>query len=367
MTITISKTALQTKLQSISKVIPSKTSIPQLGYFLFEAEKNELTITGANEAGRVETIADCISDGNIKILVPISILDCLKNIPEQPIDIIVSGEMEMSIRYHGGKFNITLTSPDNYPKGKKVEEKSSLILTSKELCEGINKVIDFAANDDLRPTISSIYIDRNKKGISFVATNAHSMGIILDSEKQGDIIDVIISRQIAYLIKSILQPSDEDVAFYFGEEWTELLTKDFKIQFRNIEGKYPNYLSVVPTNNNIEVKVKTSELLSAIKRTYIISSKSYGLIEMNIAKDNIILKSKDIDFSSSAEESVSAESNQSIKIGVKGDSMIDILENIDCEYTLMTFSEPSKAILISPETQDNKKLTYLLMPLTINA
>ena len=116
MTISISKTALLSRLQLLAKIIPAKSSTPILCHFLFETREGRLFITGSNSEGRITTSLECIFDEEISICVPTSLLEGLRNLPEQPIDIIINKDTrEIRIKYHGGKFEVVGYDPSTYP------------------------------------------------------------------------------------------------------------------------------------------------------------------------------------------------------------------------------------------------------------
>ena len=121
MTISISKTALLSRLQLLAKIIPAKSSTPILCHFLFKTREGRLFITGSNSEGRITTSLECIFDEEISICVPTSLLEGLRNLPEQPIDIIINKDTrEIRIKYHGGKFEVVGYDPSTYP-GKKID------------------------------------------------------------------------------------------------------------------------------------------------------------------------------------------------------------------------------------------------------
>lgn len=103
MTISVSKSMLLAKLQQLSRIIPSKSTTPIISNYLFEINNGKLFITAANEEGRITASLECIADEDLSICVPASILDGLKTLPEQPIDICINPDNKsILIKYHGG-------------------------------------------------------------------------------------------------------------------------------------------------------------------------------------------------------------------------------------------------------------------------
>ena len=350
MTISISKTALLSRLQLLAKIIPAKSSTPILCHFLFETREGRLFITGSNSEGRITTSLECIFDEEISICVPTSLLEGLRNLPEQPIDIIINKDTrEIRIKYHGGKFEVVGYDPSTYP-GKR------------------SKVINLAGNDDIRPVLSSVFIETEPETVCFVGADGHGMGFLRKgNDRQVGKISVIISRPIASVLKAILPASSDNMEMRVGADWSDVILNDYEISFRNVEGRYPNWKAVVPKANKLELLVDTGQLIGAIKRTSVFSNKASCLIVLRIIRDKLTVFAQDIDFSTSAEETLEVDFNgNEFSIGINGSLLLEILSCIDDGRTRLSFSEPSRAILITPENQSgNEELTYLLMPMTI--
>lgn len=369
MTISISKTALLNKLQQLSRIIPSKSTTPIMCNYLFETKEGRLFITAANDEGRIMTSLECISDADVSICVPPSIVDGLKTLPEQPLDIYINPDNNaILIKYYGGKFEVVGNDSNLYPVKRETDALDEIKTTAEELYNGISKVINFAAEGDLRPIMSSIFIEATPGYITFVASDGHGLGFLKKENKSCvSKLSVVISRQIASILKGIIPMSDEELDIKVGNGWSNIFFADYEISFRNVEGRYPNWRSVVPKENDKSLLVNTKQLLGAIKRTSVFSDKSTCLIALKMIYDKLTVSAQDIDFSTSAEENLNAEfKEEEFSIGVKGSIMQEILSCIDDERSVLSFSDPSRAILIMPEKQsENEELTYLLMPMII--
>lgn len=369
MTISISKTSLLLKLQQLSKIIPSKSSTPVLCNYLFEAKDGRLFITAANEEGRIMTSLECICDDDFSICVPTSIVEGLKSLPEQPLNIYVDPENKaILIKYHGGKFEIVGYDPKLYPVKRKIEILDEINTTAKELGSGISKVVNFSAEDDLRPIMTSVLIETSPGYITFVASDGHGLGFLKKENKLcRSNLSVVISRQTASILKNIIPLSEDELNIKVGGDWSTIVFADYEISFRNVEGRYPNWKVVVPKSNDKLLCVDTKQLLGAIKRTSVFSNKATCLIILKMVYGKLTVSAQDFDFSTFAEEILDVEfdSNQ-FTIGVKGPLLQAMLSCIDNERSILSFSDPSRAILIVPEAQSvGEELTYLLMPMTI--
>lgn len=368
MTISISKTGLLNKLQQLSKIIPSKPSLPILGNYLFETKEGRLFITASNSEGRIMTSLDCISDEDVSVCVPTSIVEGLKTLPEQPIVIFINTEnKEIQIKYAGGKFMFMGYDSATYPDKQKIESTGNISMPACEFYNGISKVVNFAADDELRPVICTVLIEASPESVTFVGTDGHGLGFVSQKGLCTKKNSIVISRSIASILKGIIPVSEDNLKIGIGQDWSEIQFEDLDISFRNVEGRFPNWRVVIPKNNDIKLIVDTKQLIGAIKRTIVFSSKTSCLVVLSMAYGELTVSAQDIDFSTSAEEKLTVDFNdRKFIIGVKGTIIQEMLSYIDDERTILTFSEPNKAILIMPEKQiEGQELTYLLMPMTI--
>ena len=137
---------------------------------------------------------------------------------------------------------------------------------------------------------------------------------------------------------------------------------------RLIEGRYPNYNSVIPQNNPYKVTVDRLQLMGALKRVSIFSSQASSLIKLHMEKNLIMVSAQDIDFSTSAEETLACQyAGNTMSIGFNSTFLIDILGNISSEEVVIELADPSRAGVITPmEQEENEELLMLLMPMMLN-
>lgn len=218
MTISISKTSLLNKLQLLSKIISSKPSLPILGNYLFETKEGRLFLTASNSEGRIMTSLECISDEDMSVCVPTAILDGLKTLPEQPLNIYINpNNKEILIKYSGGKFEFMGYETVSYPSKKEFETSDCINTTAEEFYNGIAKVVNLAAEDELRPVMSTVHIEASPKALTFVGTDGHGLGSF-SCKKESCInkVSVIISRPMASILKGIVPASPDDLQIKVG-------------------------------------------------------------------------------------------------------------------------------------------------------
>ena len=168
----------------------------------------------------------------------------------------------------------------------------------------------------------------------------------------------------------MLLKEDDAIAVSFDSKNVVFNLKSHTLICRLIEGNYPNYNAVIPAANPNKVLIDRIELLNGIKRVAVCSNPTTNLIRMDIAENRVNLTAQDIDFSVSANETISCSyDGQPISIGFKSTFLVEILSNIDTPTVMIELADSTRAGVFKPVYDDKQSSTtlMLLMPMMINA
>lgn len=369
----VSSTALLSHLQAISKVINSKNTLPILDCFLLELEGSTLSLTAADSETRLVTSLEVNeADGNGKFAVNAkNLLDPLKELPDQPLTFeINSDNLETFIFFHNGKYNFIGQNGEDYPQPKQLKETAvSLTIEPQVLFSGINRTLFASADDELRPVMNGVYFDISTEDLTFVASDGHKLVRCKTlSAKGAERASFILPKKPANLLRAILPKESETVEIKFDENNAYIKMSSYTMTCRFIEGRYPNYNSVIPQNNPNKVILDRLSFLNALKRVSVFSNQASNLVRLQLSDKSIIVSAQDIDFSTAAEETISCDyTGTPMSIGFKSSFLIDILNNIPSSDISLELSDPSRAGLIIPaENEENEDLLMLLMPMMLN-
>ena len=180
----------------------------------------------------------------------------------------------------------------------------------------------------------------------------------------------ILPKKPANLLKSVLLKEEDAIKVSFDSKNAMFQLKNHTLVCRLIEGNYPNYNAVIPTANPNKVLVDRIELVNGIKRVAVCSNPTTNLIRMDIADNRINLTAQDIDFSVSANETISCSyEGQNITIGFKSTFLVEILSNIDTPTIVIELADSTRAGVFKPVYDDKQSSAtlMLLMPMMINA
>ena len=369
----VSSSSLSSHLQVVGRVIASKNTIPILDCFLFELHENQLTITAADSETRMITSIEVqeVSGSGVFAIPSKSLLDSLKELPDQPVAFDINDEtLELFIYYENGKYNFIAEHGDEYPQAKPLREDAVKITFSADhLLTGISRTLFATAEDDLRPVMNGIYFDISAENIIYVASDGHKLVRFKDfSAKGNQQASFILPKKPANLLKTVLPKESGNVTIGFDDSNAYIQLGKIEIISRLIEGRYPNYNGVIPKGNPYKVTVDRVLITNALKRVTVFANPTSSLVKLSVSSDAIVVSTQDIDYSTSAEEKVAClYDGEPLSIGFKGTYLIEILNNIPSSEVVLELADPSRAGLMLPaENEENEDLLMLLMPMMLN-
>lgn len=370
----VSSTELLSRLQSISRVISSKNTLPILDNFLFDLSGNTLTIMASDLESSMRTRISLDNvDGSGKVAIEAKRLtDILKEFPEQPLIFEINQEtLGVDIISDNGKFSIVGVNGDEYPEMLKLNEESAVTanIPGAILLKGINKTFFATGDDELRPVMSCIFIQFNENGVTFVASDTHKLVKYTNSSiNPGNQASFILPKKPANMLKSVLGKGEQEIKLQFDDKNAYFQLSEYEMICRLQEGQYPNYEAVIPTNNPNRLTISRADFATVLKRVSVFSSSS-NLIKLDIKADQVTVTAQDIDFSISAYEKINAQyEGEDMLIGFKSAFLVDILNAMNTENVVLQMSDPSRAGVIVPlekESEQEDEL-MLLMPMMIN-
>lgn len=373
MRLTLSSTLLCNKLIALSKVINSKNSLPILADFIFELEGPTLYLTASDSENTMRTSVEVNAtdgDGHFAINNH-DLLEAIKGISEQPITIDVNtADNTAKILYQNGQFSLPIENADEFPQTQEVSSQATAItISSNILLDNISRSIFATAQDEIRPVMNGIYFDLTPECLAVVASDGHKLvRNKIFTVNSATPASFILPKKPASLLKNLLDKDESEVQIHFDERNAEIKFGETTVTCRLIEGRYPNYNSVIPQNNPNQITIDRNGLLSALRRVQPFANDSSNLIRFHIENNILQLDAEDYDFAKTATEKMQCDyTGTPMSIGFKGSAFIEILSNFDCQDVIIQLADPSRAGLVLPSEQPaNQEVLMLMMPMLIN-
>jgi len=366
----VSSSALLKQLQQINGVINTNTVLPILEDFLFEIEKNKLTVVATDLETVMKIRMDIEAKDSGRVCIPARILmDSLKNLPDQPLTFNIDKNFGVEITSDNGKYKVMGENPDNFPKEPASDDTTGFTIPSSGLLTAINKTLFAVSNDDLRPAMTGVYFELDKKGVTFVATDAHRLVRFRRKDVSAPKADnFIVPKKPLNLLRSALPDNEDELTLSYNSNHLFVTHGSTQLVCRLIDARFPDYKVVIPTDNPYKMTVGRTDFQSALRRVSIFSNKSTNQVALSISGSELQLAAQDVDFSFEGNERMKCQyDGEDMQIAFNAKFLIEMLSATPSEEVKMELSTPTKAGIIKPiEEEENEELLMLVMPLMLN-
>jgi len=366
----VSSSQLLKHVQQISGVISANTVLPILEDFLFEIDKNKLTIVATDLETVMKIHMDVEAKESGKVCIPAKILqDSLKNIPEQPLTFTIDKNNGIEITSDNGKYKVMGENADNFPKEPLADEANSFKMPSSALVSAINKCIFATSSDELRPAMTGMFFELTKKGITTVATDAHRLVRFTRTDvSTPETATFVVPKKPLNLLKNVLPNTDAEITLSYNSNHLFVEQDGVELVCRLIDARFPDYKVVIPNDNPYKLTLNKSDFQNALRRINVFSNKSTNQVALAISGSELQLSAQDVDFSFEGNERMNCQyDGEDLQIAFNAKFLIEMLSAVDTTEIVIELSTPTKAGIIKPtEQQENEELLMLVMPLMLN-
>lgn len=365
------------QLAQVASVVNAKNSLPILGCVKFETKSvNDVTLlklTASDGETWISMVCKVDGDDGINMcIVAADILKGLQNLGDIDVSLEIDEEKgNVVCNYGKGFFSITCESSSEYPTHKISKDGlSEFNLPSKGLLAYIKKVV-FATNvDELRPVLNSIHFDFFADNLVVVATDGQRLAKISDNtikNTMGETQSLSLPTKPSSVLANVLSLIDDDVKCRFDDKVVVFSNQYFNLSTRLIEGRYPNYESVIPKVDLKTATISKDAIVSAIKRVAPMGNSVSELITLTFNTNNILVKTENIELSKKAEETIPCEYyDNEMTIGFKYSYLLQGLQSMATDKILFNIISPERACIVKPDVETDYEYLCLLMPLRID-
>lgn len=355
---------LHNAVGQVEKVTGKNLTLPILGTILLEARAGKLTLRATNLNVGVEVTIPAKVEKEGMVAVEGGILN---NILNQ-----IKKDKNIDLEEING--NISITTPnssmvvksyptDEFPTLPRVESTEEFTTPIEKIIESIKAVSYSAAISDIKPEIASVYMYQNEGNIIFVATDSFRLAEkSLKVKNTPDFHGVLIPiRNINDIIK-VFGGEKGEMRCIIGENQIAFLSDSVYMTSRLIDGVFPDYRQIIPTEFSTEVTTLTSDLLQTLRVVDIFSDK-FNQVDITIDPENkkCVLASKNEDVGKNETELDVAIQGDGIKTSINQKYLTDVFTSITTDSVVLRFSQENKPLVVSGV--GDQTFTYLIMPM----
>ncbi len=373
-------------------VIPTRSTLPILGNVYLGLEGNELTVVGSDLEVYIKVVINVTGKQDGQVAVPAKKLETLlQNLLDKDLNLELLQNYKLSIKTKGGKWSITGEDPNDFPLSGEVENPKTIQINSALLGKYLAKASHAASHDELRRSMNGVFFEIKSGEFKIVSTDGHRLVKITrkDFNYEGDKLSMLVPIKTCQMITRLFKgtakavdakPEEENeeltevstesepgssVVIYFSNDFLQCTYNNITITSRLIDDTFPNYESVIPTDNEKKLKVERLTLISSVKRSIIMSDQVTNKTSFNVSGNELKVKAANNEFGTDSEETVecSFTEEEEFEIAFNGKYLLDAMQQFDSSEIIFDFSTPLKATILRPSEQpEDEDMMMLVMP-----
>jgi DNA polymerase-3 subunit beta len=351
-------------LQPISRVVSiteKRSLMPILSNILIHFKKEGATVYSTDLEVSAITNIDCSTESEKKIVVHgRKFLEILKELDSGDITINID-ENIMSIRQKKTEITLSLQDPEEFPETKEIEVKEEFIIKGKQLIEMIEKVGFAVSVDETRYILTGMFMKGIEGEMAVVGTDGFRMALYQKKMKEiKGFQGITIPKRSISEIEKVIDDEDE-VKISIDEKHVQFSTNKIRIISRIIEGSFPDYENVLPSDNTNIATVLRDDLLKGLKKVSSIIGRSEP-VKVSFEDKNMIIEAES-DIGRAKEiidiQYIGEEKNKYLNVRF----LLDVVTHIFGETLTISAPKTYGAVLFKGE--DGEEYKNIVMPIRI--
>ena len=365
-----SKNELQTALQKLSKAVPNRSTLPILSCVLIDVSESGVLLRSTDlEITITTTIESSIEKQGVAAISLQPLLDIAGELPDDTRVEMEVSDNKVKINTDFGTYNLMGKDPEEFPASPDTNDGVEIGMGSTLLNKIISTVSFAVSKDDLKPALTGVFFKIDSDLITAVSTDGHRLAQYLckNETKANFTGEVVIPKKFLNTIGSYTAGKEEIYLLINDNVFTAKMGID-TVYTRIIDEKFPDYESVIPKDNDKEIKVDRKALLAAVKRVSIFSNKTTQQVAIKTEKSKLLIATEDPEKASKAQEELEVlYEGGPIEIGFNASYLKDVLSHINSQEIILKLNTPISASLFYPEKNSvDETISMLLMPIRLN-
>lgn len=359
---------LDTALNIVNKAISPNNSLPVLNNILLKAEGKKLYFSSTN----LEIAISCSIDADVRgegaITVPAKLItNYVSLLTDQKVELSVGSDVSLAVESSTSHTKIKCISADEFPLIPKVEKEHEFSVKVEEFYEAINEVVFAASMNTSRPVLSGVYLISGAKGVKMAATDSYRLaerGVLPIKKPQQDLACIIPARTMMELAKILGKAMDKEIKVVVSKNQILFSVGEIELISRLIEGKFPDYEKIIPSEKKTTFEVSVEDLSLVLKRVSLFARENNNSVKLTATNDGkLLISSEETKVGEEKADVLIKIEGENNKISLNAQYLLDMLTYVNDDKILFVMNDAASPALIKPLKRDN--YSYIIMPLKV--
>jgi DNA polymerase III subunit beta len=369
MKLKIKKDEILKGLQRIQGVVDKKNTMPILSNMLLVADGKGIEIIATDlEIGlRGRYAADVEKPGAVTVSAK-KMFEIVRELPEEDIQIRVEEGNWVKIMSGHSQFKLVGLPKEEYPSMPDVAEEGMITMDGETLRDMIKKTLYAAGENDARYVLNGLFVhltpEKGALKVRMVGTDGHRLSMIdriVEAKHKEE--SVIVPKKAMIEIRRLLEEDSSQEGFQIGFSKNHALFKrdGLVMVSKLIDGNYPNYQQVLPTQNTKKVSVSKDVFTHAVKRVSILSKEKTNAVKLQLEKNTLLLSTNNPEVGEANEELSIDYKGENLSIGFNSRYLMDVLMAMDATTITLELNDSLSPCLVKEEGNDEYKCVVMPM------
>ncbi len=370
MKISILQENLKKALSLTERFVSTKSQLPVLSNILLKADDNGFYLIATNLETGVKFRIGAKIEKKGAITVPVKVFSEFINTLPSGTVMLENVEEVLKVSLGSFKASFQTINASEYPEFPKSEEGKEKKISLKDLKTIAEKVGFAASSDDSRPVLTGILWDMGKSKSKLIATDGYRLSLLslplksVKGEENKLLIPSFVSNEVVRVFGEI---AEENVSMLWSKEQKQVFfaSEDLEVVTRVLEGEFPNYQAVIPSDELIRINIRTDQLIQATKMAAIFARESANIIKWKVGKKNLEISAN----SPQLGENISiveyeGEIDEEKEIAFNSRYLLDLFSHIDTEEVVFSMTEPLRPGVFYEKGKE-KEFLHVVMPVRV--
>jgi DNA polymerase-3 subunit beta len=365
MKFSVAKEKLLEGLQQVQNVVSTRTTLPILSNVLLQAQGDEihLTTTDLDVGVRGSCEANVEKEG-ATTLPARRLFNIVRELPSSEIQIDVNGKNAASIRSGQSFFKILGLPEEEFPPLPKFEDAKVVTIRQKDLRDGLRKTSYAISTDETRYVLNGVLFSFKDNKLTLVATDGRRLAMVeieLEFPRSHEADFIVPTKAVTELQRLLADDGEIKVSMGSGQIAFDL-NKTLLVS-KLIEGNYPNYRQVIPSEAKERIKLERETFLNSLRRVSLLASDKSHSVKLSFGKNNIDITATTPEVGEAKESLAVAYKGRDFSIAFNPEFLMAPLRALtEDEVFLDLIDEMSPGVL-----KIQTPFLYVLMPMRISS
>ena len=368
--------AILKPLQVVAGIVERRHTLPILSNVLIQKKQDQVSLCSTDIEMQITT-RTAMGAGNEDLSTTVAarkLLDILRALPDREEIQIAHTNKKLIISQGKSKFSLQTLSSEEFPLVTPAAAYPGKITLGQKQLKHLLHLVHFSmAQQDIRYYLNGLLLVIEKNSLKTVATDGHRLAYaeirasdtapIVKIEHAEEKQEVIIPRKAILELQRLLNDSDDPVTIEFAANQAKFSFDGVELLSKLIEGKFPDYQRVIPTQHTKIVELDREGFLGSLQRAAILTTDKFKGVRLTLSNETLKISSTNAEQEEALEELETTYTGEAVDIGFNVQYLLDVLANLKVKTVQLALQDPNASALFT--TKDDPDFKYVVMPMRI--